>query len=312
MTVRTHPFSLPKDGDVYIAQILERCEDLIYAGIWEGIGTIRLYTWMNNFKTPTERYFAACVLDALIYRSRAQTVAMMKQLLQRSLPDILRTEPLKVNTETDWYQQLQLPMHIKDSHIRIVPVIKSTDPPSKSGPLICRIYRRELMLNQDLMIWPWQIESAKSVGVNAFLFVDDFLGTGEQFSEFMRHFAISNKLIDTDAIYAPLVAHEDGVSTLHKSYPTLKICAVEMLNERYNLFATNSLWFRDQDNTNKPSAAYAFYDNLVKDRKLPLPAKYQTGYGNFALAYGFEHATPDNCLPIFWIRTANWEPLLER
>ncbi len=311
MTVRVQPFSLPKDGDVFINQIIERCEGLIYAGIWEGLDTIRLHTWMNNFNTPTERYFAACVLDALIYRSRAQTVAMMRQLFQRSLPDILRTEPPNVNTETDWYQQLQLPMYIKDAHIRIIPVIRSMDPPSKSGPLICRIYRRELMLNQKLMIWPWQIDFAKSVGVNAFLFVDDFLGTGEQFSNFMKHFAISNKLSNMDAIYAPLVGHEDGIKCLQNSYPELRICAVEILDKRHSLFAKNSLWFQDENNTNDPMSARLFYNKLVKDRNLPVSG-CETGVGDLGIAYGFEHATPDNCLPILWIRTDNWEPLLER
>ena len=311
MSVTNHTFDLPKDGDVFISQILDRCEDLIYAGIWEGLDTIRLHTWMNNFKTSTERYFAACVLDALIYRSEKQTAAMMRQLFQRCIPDILRLAPPRFTMETDWYQQLRLPMHVKDPHIRIVPVIKSTDPPTKSGPLVCRFYRRLLKLNQAFMIWPWQIDFAKTIGVNAFLFVDDFLGTGDQFSEFMTHFSINDKLVNTDAIYAPLVAHEKGINDLRKSYPEILICAVEILSERYNLFAKDSLWFQDKDNINTPLSAYTFYNNLVIDRNLPI-SNHKTGYGNFAIAYGFEHATPDNCLPILWIRTKNWEPLLER
>ncbi len=305
------PFCVPKDGDVFVSQILDRCENLTKAGIWKGLDTIRLNTWMNNFVTPTEKYFAACVLDALIYRSNEQTFAMMKHLFQHSLPNVLRIKPPKFSTESDWYQQLQCPIHVKDPHIRIVPVIKSTDPPTKSGPLICRFYRRELRLNQNLMIWPWQIDFAKSVGVNTFLFVDDFLGTGDQFEKFMDNFLIKDKIVNTDAIYAPLVAHESGIKFLQDTYPELRICAVEILTKEYNLFTADSLWFKDENNINSPLSAYEFYDNLVKNRRLPI-SEYLTGYGGFAIAYGFEHATPDNSLPILWHRTENWEPLLER
>ena len=94
-------------------------------------------------------------------------------------------------------------------------------------------------------------------------------------------------------------------------YPDLWICSVETLNERYNLFTNDSLWFKDQENINSPLSAYRFYDSLVKDRNLPASG-YLTGYGGFAIAYGFQHATPDNSLPILWERTDNWEPLLER
>lgn len=311
MTKACNEFCIPKDGEAFINQIIERCENLTKAGIWEGLDTIRLGIWMNNFKTSTERYFAACILDALIYRSNAQTFAMMKQLFQQSLPNILRIQPPVFTAEIDWYKQLQLPIYVKDPHIRIIPVIKSTDPPTKSGPLVCRYYRRELKLNQNLMIWPWQIDFAKNIGVNAFLFVDDFLGTGDQFKQFMDNFSINDKLVNTDAIYAPLVAHEKGIEFLQKSYPELRICAVEKLTEKYNLFTKDSLWFKDQDNINSPLSAYTFYNNLVKDRDLPA-SEYLTGYGGFAIAYGFEHATPDNSLPILWERTKNWEPLLER
>jgi hypothetical protein len=44
------------------------------------------------------------------------------------------------------------------------------------------MYRRHLGLNQDLMIWPWQIKDAVAKDIKAFLFVDDFMGTGDQSS----------------------------------------------------------------------------------------------------------------------------------
>lgn len=109
-----------------------------------------------------------------------------------------------------------------------------------------------------------------------------------------------------------MVAHDDGLNELKRGYPELRLCAVEILDNKYNLFTDNSLWFQDKDNTNSPLSAFEFYDSLVKDKRLSLPAILQTGYGNLAIAYGFQHGTPDNCLPILWKHTNNWKPLLER
>src|SRR6266852_4335671 len=86
-------FLVPKDGEIFIELVLERCQNLIYSGIWDGITPDRLDTWMANFISETERYFGACVLDALIYRSEKQTFALMEQLFQRTLPDLIRRRP---------------------------------------------------------------------------------------------------------------------------------------------------------------------------------------------------------------------------
>lgn len=133
MTVTTQLFSLPKDGDIFTNLIFERCESLIDAGIWDGMDTIKINTWINNFKTPTERYFAACILDALIYRSNKQTIALMEHLFQRTLPDLTRLDPPQHGPADTWHDRLRTNSG-SNPGIRIVPVLRASDPPSKSGP----------------------------------------------------------------------------------------------------------------------------------------------------------------------------------
>jgi len=296
------------DGDVFISQIIERCENLIKTGIWEGLDIIRLQIWMKNFETPNERYFAACVLDALIYRSEAQTIAMMKQLFQRIIPDLLRQDTLQ-QSDSDWYLALKKSKNEGDPYIRIVPVIQKTDSPATSSPPICRLYRRGVGLNQDWMIWPQDIGKARDCGANKFLFVDDFLGTGTQFSKFATQFHLEKKLKDVYAIYAPLVAHEKGIVKLRGILPELRVCAVEMLDDKYNLFSKKSMWFRDQTNT--PERARTFYDALLRKKRLYIKKSRMIGYGQLAIAYAFAHAIPNNCLPLLWLKR-NWNPLFER
>ena len=91
-------FRVPKDGPVFFDAIIERCHKLIQHGIWGGLHISTLRSWLANFQTDEERYFASCVLDSLIYRSDDQTVALTSQLFQRILPDLVRLDPPPVHS----------------------------------------------------------------------------------------------------------------------------------------------------------------------------------------------------------------------
>jgi hypothetical protein len=304
------PFELPKDGEIFIEQVLERCRNLISSGVWHGLDQVRLDTWMKNFTNDTERYFGACVLDSLIYRSEKQTFALMDQLFQRTLPDLLRRYPPPGNAHGSWLALLRAPYFGPSPPLRIVPVIKWGDPPTKSGPALARMYRRHLSLTQDWMIWPWEIKHVKEAGISQFLFIDDFLGTGDQFCQFSKQFDLTSVLEGCYSVYAPLVAHMDGVNAIQETLPALHVIAVEMIDNSYSLFSDDSPWFND--GVNSASTARAFYDSLVTRLQFPLHPQTLRGYGKLSLAYAFNHATPDNCLPIIWSEGNNWKPLLDR
>ena len=309
--METPEFSIPKDGEMFIDLVLERCRNLVDAGIWDGqFSHLRLDTWMGNFATQAERYFGACVLDALIYRSDRQTVALMEQLFERIIPDLIRRFPPAESNDRPWLEKLRGPLQMPSPQGRVIPVLKLNDPPTKSGLLLARLYRRALGLNDAWMLWPWLIEHAKSVGIKQFLFVDDFLGTGEQFCEFVDQFSLVGRLDGCYAVYAPLAAHVNGIAKVKERIPALNIVAVEVIDQRYSLFSEKSNWFNDQTNT--PASARAFYDQLVRRVQFPVKPEAIRGYGKLALAYAFSHSTPDNCLPILWAAGMNWKPLLAR
>lgn len=303
-------FCIPNDGELFIDQVLDRCRNLISSGIWEGITQVRLDTWMMNFASRTDRYFGACILDSLIYRSEKQTFSLMEHLFQRTLPDLHRQFPPTSAVHTSWLEQLRRSTLGPDPLLRIVPVIKWDDPPAKSGPALARLYRRHLNIGQHWMIWPWQIKRAREVGIRSFLFIDDFLGTGQQFCEFAGQFALHQQLRGCYSVYAPLVAHEDGVKKLIGSIPDLHVVAVERIDDSYNIFSKRSHCF--EDGINKPESARDYYDRLAASANFPVKPEALRGYGKLALTYAFHHATPDNCLPIIWAEGPNWKPLLER
>jgi hypothetical protein len=83
-------FRVPPDGHLYYEGIVERCHGFINCHIWEGLDKNLLRAWLTNFRTDEEKYFAACVLDALIFRSEKQTISLLRHLFLRVLPDLAR------------------------------------------------------------------------------------------------------------------------------------------------------------------------------------------------------------------------------
>ena len=309
MTSPTSLFQLPRDWRVYTDQILERCTSLIKHGIWGDFKPSQLRRWMNNFTTNEERYFAACVLDTLIYRSKDQTLALIRQLFQRSLPDLTRLDKTPSGQIEDWQDLLQVKPSIRDPGVRLVAVVKKTDPPGKSAQLVARYMMQDLSISHTRLINPWEMNQNLLDGANIFIFIDDFLGTGDQFIEMVKSEVLASFFSKYYCVYAPLVAHVEGIKHLRSEYKDLRISAVEILDDSYGLFHSTSKVFDDQTNT--PASAKEFYYDLIKKKGINIYGPERRGYGHLELVYAFEHATPDNCLPILWWRKNHWEPLFK-
>src|SRR4051812_17473786 len=116
-------FVLPAHGSVYVDTIIDRCADLINAGIWNDLRPANLRRWLRNFQTDTERYFAACILDRLIYRSHDQTVSLALHLFQRVVPDLVRKAPTPLCPVDDWQALLKKDPSNGDPLVRIVPAV---------------------------------------------------------------------------------------------------------------------------------------------------------------------------------------------
>ena len=304
-------FSLPRDGPEYTESIFLRARNLISTGIWADFEVSRLDGWISNFKDPLSKYFAACVLDSFIYRSSHQTTALMDDVFDRNVRQLCvedRFKPFDMNLRDYFSKELQ---HDDTLDLIIVPVINNSDPPTKSGPLITRLLKRNLGLNEDLMTWPWNIERyMEDEGTKGVLFVDDMLGSGDQFEEFIECFDLAPIFDNIACVYAPLLAHVKGIEKLSKKYNQLGLAPVEILKESSNIFDSKFSVFND--GINNVAKAKKYYAALLKKISFPY-GKARRGYSDLGLTVSFQHAIPDNSLPILWWHSAdNWKPLLDR
>ncbi|MCA9216997.1 MAG: hypothetical protein KDB27_28205 [Planctomycetales bacterium] len=300
-------FNVPADGSIYAETIFERCRDLIGYQIWSGLQRSRLDAWVANFQTAEERYFAARVLDALIYRSDDQTIALLRHLLCRVVPDYARIGGLPASLRQVYYS-LRDPKI--DPRVRVVPVIPPGAPPTKSGPLIARHLKRALKISERWIIHPERVAHEVS-SIDAVIFVDDFLGTGHQFGQFLADTGLSTYLTSSCFLYACLAGHKHGIDTLRRAFPDLHVATVENLDDSHAVFHAESGSF--PDGVNSIETAKDFYYDLLDDRGITIVGQDRRGYGHLEIAYAFEHAVPDNSLPIlWWDQSDSWNPLFDR
>jgi len=299
-------FSLPRDGRIYTKTIFDRCRNLIAYNIWSGLPRHRLDAWIANFRSEEEKYFAARILDSLIYRSSFQTFALIRQLFQRTIPDLQRKNNLSRHLSTV-YMDLK---HSKEVGIRIVPAMPPDEAKIKSAAVIGRHIKRQLEFRKEWFDDAQNVPDLISQGYSI-IFVDDLLGTGTQFMDFVEDLGLEKAVNSGKCIYTPLVGHVNGLKNVRAEYPNLNVDAVEILDDSHAIFHPDSGIF--PDDANSAEAARDFYHELLANRGIPLQGPDRRGFGQFELTYAFEHAVPDNSLPIlWWDDTTDWQPLFNR
>ncbi len=305
--IATPTFRVPRDGPTFIEQVRSRCQDMIQCGIWAGLHIQKLNQWWSNFHTDAEQYFAACLLDSIIYRSEDQTIALMRQLVQRSLPDHGRASGGIV----DWDERLHPPPS-HEPRVRLVPVIPHGSPQGKSAHVILRLFEKRLGVPASVLARPEDIAALVRDGIDAIVFVDDLLGTGTQFvNDFATPYDLAQLSSRSCLIYAPLVAHEDGIDFIGRTLSNVTVAAAEVLRPEHAIFGAACRTFTDGANT--PRAAWDLYSQILASRGITLDASLRRGFGELELAFFFQHAAPDNSLPIFWWKDCpNWKPLFYR
>lgn len=293
--------TLPKEWKIYSNSIRDRCRDLIEYKIWGGIDLIRFDAWRQNFQTDEEKYFSACVLDSLIYRSNSQTYSLINQMLYKNLNNLFR---ILGENDLQNFPECLIDRNI-DPFVRLVPAITRHSPVTKSSNEILRFMKRHFRISESWIVNPWNINDELIKGVRAFIFIDDFLGTGHQFEDTIIDSSLTEIINSNLIVYAPLTAHAEGIEFLNINHPQLKIICSERLNRTSHSFFSN--YFQDEQ-----IEAKAFYIEMLEKRGIALGRGNQYGYGDLELTFAFEHAAPDNSLHVLHERRDNWVPLFNR
>ncbi len=290
-------------SDIAVNDVLSKCEVLKRAGLWLSEPKMRPRAWMDNFET-SDRHIAARLLDRFTFYNTKLT----NRLLMAAYDSIGDGMPKGPGAPDRSALLTSVPNAVW------TPVQGEIPNPTDSGNLLCRLARQELGVPQASIVDNDQALASAQSG-KAVIFVDDFVGSGQQFiTTWQRNrngssFASVNAKSPFTAIYVNLVATSAGVKNIHRIAPSVAVCATHVLEQKSTVYSNPA-------GLPEIAAFLAKYASRLTPPEAHItkyPGFVQFGFGKLGLMFGFEHSIPDSTLPIFWSPgNGSWEPLIER
>jgi hypothetical protein len=305
-------FHVPDGWESYFRQIKMCYEALIRERVIQGISPTTLGAWYNNFKTAEEKYFAAHLLDSFIFRSEPMLVAACRQIITKTLPQILTGLGCDFGSISDFLSAVQTNDH--DKKIIFVPVTSTV--PGKSSDAIIRLFKRANSIPDSKTKYPEDIPSLGE-DLKYVVFIDDMCGTGRQFSKFYSKYQLASLANERkiEFIYIPFMAHLKGLKKLQRDCPNLHVHPLETLDIQHNFFHSAEgdvepkLWFKDKVNT--VDDVKVFYKSILKNYGIETITPF--GDGKLGLTIYTCLSSPNNSLNIFYTdKSPKWVPLLAR
>lgn len=300
-------------GDVYVREVLEKCDALKKARLWMAEPRMRPYAWLKNFE-DVDQPIAALLLDNFTFYGDGLTDRLLVSSYA-SLGDRLPKGPQAPDGATI----------LRALDAAIFTRVEGERPrPTDSGNLFCRKARQVLGIPDGRFLEPAVAlqHAAKSTPV---VFIDDFVGSGDQFlstwqrsysATLPRSFADVSRSVPFVAVYVTLIATDFGLRRIRAAAPHVAITTAHELDESATvrrLTANASFAIADV-----PSAIRDFLEKYAPRLSPPQdiakdPSWIRYGYKERGLMFAFEHSVPDATLPIFWAAGGrDWNQLVER
>lgn len=167
------------------------------------------------------------------------------------------------------------------------------------------------------------LESLRKQPHQNVVFVDDFVGSGEQFVDMweqihqlsdawasFKSLALSSGARSIGFYYVPLICAERGRDHIAEKCPQVKLLPAHVLAPSYSALAADSVIWRKDMAADGPK----FIEKVSARaglRDLDGEEGCWRGYRRLGLALAFEHGAPDATLPIFTVANDNWHPLIK-
>ncbi|UDM38420.1 hypothetical protein LIS44_00905 [Acinetobacter haemolyticus] len=304
MSTHTSP---ENDQEEYIERVKTRCKNLIRNKIWNGVEEHRLDSWFDAMSNLGAKLLAAYILDNFSFRSKEQFYSLINFMVEGM------KFPNKDKTLT-FEEAFRHQSYTEKNGIILAPVISNDQPPTKSGPYILRLIQKLYKLPTKSMYWPHKLLE-NTDRIKELYFVDDFCGSGNQFSDFIKEINFEEIVKENkiEIYYLVAVIHEKGLKKIQEDYPNIKIIYGELLEERSsNILSEACLSRYSVDNF--AELILQQYENVISNAGYTRGAqdKYKFGYENLGLAYSFAHGTPNNSLPVLWMDGTNITSLVDR
>jgi len=312
MTLSTKPQSI-SPAEMTKELVISKCDYFVDVQLWPIKSVINPNLWLSNFSSD-EMIYATHLLNSFLFYSEQLVNLMFIASFQMLSNDIRNDGDSFLNTLISWNSFVD--------NIIITPVTGEDPNISDSGFAFARKARQQLGIKEaQLMSQEQALQLLVDEGPRPVIFVDDFVGSGDQFIRtWKRQVRINSTNITYEDLssgsgfsfyYCPLICTEYGYNRLRTTCPDVNLRPVHTLPTCYSALETDSIiWppylLNDAINFIKKASERArIPDNngSVNDWR---------GYNKLGLTIAFAHSVPDATLPIFYWNKNGWKPLIQR
>jgi hypothetical protein len=283
------------------AQLIERCQSLGELSVWPGRAKLDSVAWLENFR-PAELPLALVLLKAvLFFNSR-----MLDRLFLATIGKLRR---FAAQLSTEIYQRRES-WEIFRQSITITMMTGEIPSLADSGYIYLRCARDLAHITEDRIVSPEKALDRVRANPNLpVVFVDDFVGSGDQFVKTWRRdygngkaFSLLNQTSSPRFYCCPLFCTWAAAERIRKECPNVILVPGHLLEERYSVLSSD---FFVQHSI--PQFSRAIMDVSLR---AGIKANVAYGYQNLGLTLMMEHCTPDATLPLFTHGEGNWNPLI--
>jgi hypothetical protein len=298
------------------AFVLENCEYFTSVQLWPLRNEINPKIWLGNFEEH-ERIHARYLLNSFLYLSSS----IIEHMVIDNFEALSQMVTLPYgpyggghNGKSRWRNFA--------SNLRVVIVQGEDARPTDSGYIFSRIARDALDIDESRILdVPEAIQALEEGLDEPLVFVDDFVGSGDQFLDtWTKRRNVKTRSVSFcelsrrkrgPYIYCPVLATESGVKAIRNAQPEVIVQPGHELPASYSVFHPKSLVWPDElrsTATNFIKAASARAGITDTDGG----PKDWRGYNKLGLTIAFAHGVPDATIPLFWWESETWKPLKKR
>jgi len=297
--------------------VAENWKFFVNAQLWPRPARFDPKGWLENFDAADQKY-AIRLLEGFTYFTDELVGALFQGAFQNLSQLVVQNKDNYFSASTQWTQFLESAI--------VVRAEGNYSSDADSGFIFARLARDKLGVQEEQLLSPAKaLEQLRATRRGNVIFVDDFVGSGEQFKDtwtknhWLSDLASSSFKVLVGTIgsgtvgfyFCPLICTERGREYIAANCPWVKVVPAHVLPETYSALSDNSVIWRDDMRVDGP----LFVERASVRAGIPFREGQEgcwTGYRRLGLALAFEHGWPDAVLPIFTHQENGWKPLLKR
>lgn len=300
---------LPDGWEIFYDDICKKVKTITSSGIWTTEGSTVL-AWLGNFTEDQHKYIAAHILDRVTFRTEKMIEGGYKVFLASTFRElVLERACIDHDSIGEWFDVLRSHPKGRHAHIKLCSVTKAGDN-GDSGSHMVRILTGELFDGNRSI----SLEKNTLVGYKdqIILLVDDFVGSGRQFSEFAEEINLREAAKNNFIIYAPALAYYKGLESIRHQNYGIHVCPLEVIKKKDQFFTYDEGCKFCGDDLNSEADILKVYKEM-RGLDPNFGKGSWLGREGASLSVVFQWGCPNQSLGIMWYTGKNeWNRLARR